>query len=66
MRNCSPGTFQFPRRIANITKFRLRALVYHERVPGQDLQSGLQVENKDLPLPPDSRAGRDFGDHGRE
>jgi uncharacterized protein (DUF885 family) len=44
-----PGTFQFPRRVSNMTKFGLRTLVYHETVPGHHFQIGLQVENKDLP-----------------
>jgi uncharacterized protein (DUF885 family) len=44
-----PGTFQFPRRISNMTKFGLRSIVYHETVPGHHFQIALQVENKDLP-----------------
>jgi uncharacterized protein (DUF885 family) len=44
-----PGTFQFPRRIENMTRFGLRSLVYHETVPGHHFQIALQVENKDLP-----------------
>jgi uncharacterized protein (DUF885 family) len=44
-----PGTFQFPRRIENMTKFGLRSIVYHETVPGHHFQIALQVENKDLP-----------------
>jgi uncharacterized protein (DUF885 family) len=44
-----PGTFQFPRRIENMTKFGLRSIVYHETVPGHHFQIALQVENNDLP-----------------
>ena len=44
-----PGTFQFPRRIDNMTKFGLRSIVYHETVPGHHFQVALQVEDKDLP-----------------
>lgn len=44
-----PGTFQFPRRIENMTKFGLRSIVYHETVPGHHFQIALQVENKNLP-----------------
>jgi uncharacterized protein (DUF885 family) len=44
-----PGTFQFPRRVDNMTKFGLRSIVYHETVPGHHFQIALQVENKDLP-----------------
>ena len=44
-----PGTFQFPRRIENMTRFGLRSVVYHETVPGHHFQIALQVENKDLP-----------------
>lgn len=44
-----PGTFQFPRRIENMTRFGLRSLVYHETVPGHHFQVALQVENKELP-----------------
>jgi uncharacterized protein (DUF885 family) len=44
-----PGTFQYPRRIDNMTKFGLRSIVYHETVPGHHFQIALQVENKDLP-----------------
>jgi uncharacterized protein (DUF885 family) len=44
-----PGTFQYPRRIANMTKFGLRSIVYHETVPGHHFQVALQVEDKDLP-----------------
>jgi len=44
-----PGTFQYPRRLSNMTKFGLRSIVYHETVPGHHFQIALQVENKDLP-----------------
>jgi uncharacterized protein (DUF885 family) len=44
-----PGTFQYPRRIENMTKFGLRSIVYHETVPGHHFQIALEVENKDLP-----------------
>ena len=44
-----PGTFQYPRRIDNMTKFGLRSIVYHETVPGHHFQIALQVENKELP-----------------
>jgi uncharacterized protein (DUF885 family) len=44
-----PGTFQFPRRVENMTKFGLRSIVYHETVPGHHFQVALQVENKELP-----------------
>jgi uncharacterized protein (DUF885 family) len=44
-----PGTFQFPRRIENMTRFGLRSIVYHETVPGHHFQVALQVEDKDLP-----------------
>jgi uncharacterized protein (DUF885 family) len=44
-----PGTFQFPRRIENMTRFGLRSIVYHETVPGHHFQVALQTENKDLP-----------------
>ncbi|MEO5926919.1 MAG: DUF885 domain-containing protein [Bryobacteraceae bacterium] len=44
-----PGIVQFPRRIENMTKFRLRSLAYHEAVPGHHFQIALQVEDKTLP-----------------
>ena len=44
-----PGIVQFPRRIENMTKFRLRSLAYHEAVPGHHFQIALQVEDKALP-----------------
>jgi uncharacterized protein (DUF885 family) len=44
-----PGTFQFPRRVENMTAFGLRSIVYHETVPGHHFQIALQVENKNLP-----------------
>jgi uncharacterized protein (DUF885 family) len=44
-----PGTFQYPRRLSNMTKFGLRSLVYHETVPGHHFQIAYQMENKALP-----------------
>jgi len=44
-----PGTFQFPRRIDNMTRFGLRSIVYHETVPGHHFQVAVQVEDKELP-----------------
>src|SRR4029434_5945918 len=43
-----PGTFQYPRRIENMTTFGLRSTVYHETVPGHHFHIALQVENKYL------------------
>jgi uncharacterized protein (DUF885 family) len=43
-----PGTFQYPRRIENMTKFGLRSTVYHETVPGHHFHIALQVENTSL------------------
>ena len=44
-----PGTFQYPRRPDEMTKFGLRTLVYHETVPGHHFQVGLEVEDGALP-----------------
>jgi uncharacterized protein (DUF885 family) len=44
-----PGTFQYPRRLSNMTKFGLRSIVYHETVPGHHFQLALEVEDKSLP-----------------
>jgi uncharacterized protein (DUF885 family) len=44
-----PGTFQFPRRPEEMTRFGLRSTVYHETVPGHHFQIALEVEDKDLP-----------------
>jgi len=44
-----PGIVQFPRRIENMTMFRLRSLAYHEAIPGHHFQIALQVEDTTLP-----------------
>ena len=44
-----PGTFQYPRRPDEMTKFGLRTLVYHETVPGHHFQVGLEVDDGALP-----------------
>jgi uncharacterized protein (DUF885 family) len=44
-----PGTFQYPRRVSNMTRFGLRSIVYHETVPGHHFQLALQQENESLP-----------------
>src|SRR5713226_6965198 len=44
-----PGTFRIPLRPEQMTKFRLRSLVYHETVPGHHFQVALDVENDSLP-----------------
>src|SRR5262249_15892492 len=44
-----PGTFQYPLRPSQMTKFGLRSVVYHETVPGHHFQIALQVENTTLP-----------------
>lgn len=44
-----PGTFLFPRRPEEMTKFGLRTLVYHETVPGHHFQVGLEFEDSALP-----------------
>jgi uncharacterized protein (DUF885 family) len=44
-----PGTFQFPRRVDQMTKFGLRSLVYHETVPGHHFQVALELEDTALP-----------------
>jgi uncharacterized protein (DUF885 family) len=44
-----PGIFLYPRRLDRMTKFGLRSVTYHEAVPGHFFQSGLQIENQELP-----------------
>jgi uncharacterized protein (DUF885 family) len=44
-----PGIFQMPLRPDQMTKFRLRSLVYHETVPGHHFQIALMNENASLP-----------------
>lgn len=44
-----PGVFMFPRRVDQMTRFRLRTLTYHEAVPGHFLQVGLMREDVTLP-----------------
>jgi uncharacterized protein (DUF885 family) len=44
-----PGTFQFPLRPEEMTKFGLRSVVYHEAVPGHHFQIALEMENPALP-----------------
>jgi uncharacterized protein (DUF885 family) len=44
-----PGTFQFPLRPEEMTKFGLRSVVYHETVPGHHFQIALEMENTALP-----------------
>jgi uncharacterized protein (DUF885 family) len=44
-----PGTFRIPLRPEQMTRFRLRSLVYHETVPGHHFQVALDVENGALP-----------------
>ena len=44
-----PGTFQFPLRPEEMTKFGLRSVVYHETVPGHHFQIALEMENPALP-----------------
>ena len=43
------AVFQMPLRPSQLTKFRLRSLVYHETVPGHHFQIALSIENPDLP-----------------
>ena len=44
-----PAVFQMPLRPSQLTKVRLRTLVYHETVPGHHFQIALSIENPDLP-----------------
>jgi uncharacterized protein (DUF885 family) len=44
-----PGTFLFPRRPDQMTKFGLRSVIYHETVPGHHFQIALEMENEDIP-----------------
>ena len=44
-----PGVFQMPLRPDQMTKFRLRSLVYHETVPGHHFHIALGQEDESLP-----------------
>jgi uncharacterized protein (DUF885 family) len=44
-----PGTFLFPRRPDQMTKFGLRSVIYHETVPGHHFQIALELENENIP-----------------
>ena len=44
-----PGIFQMPLRPDQMTRFRLRSLVYHEAVPGHHFQIALMNEDTALP-----------------
>jgi uncharacterized protein (DUF885 family) len=44
-----PGVFQMPLRPDQLTRFRLRSLVYHETVPGHHYQIALIGENPNIP-----------------
>jgi uncharacterized protein (DUF885 family) len=44
-----PGIFLYPRRPDQMTRFGLKSVTYHEAIPGHFLQSGLQIENSNLP-----------------